>query len=528
MFKEFEECETTIRSWAWKHCPFCETDSKPKSPHGQFGGYQIEIVLQCPICNKSIKFTTDWSPVIEESVVNEYSLEVQNALCPYLSIKKKGDNDYLLRCCSRVRDDCFGKNPENCDCFHLTKVEEYLRTNNLEIAGAEAELAIKLFKQKHPDWVPPNGMRDLVEIKRRTLNKVEWIKWVNNKILELVNVEDFGSAAWIAFSLAEGYGHPEFWQRSSDLFDNYASKLRVNIENERWFRKNRKANEIMYAEIMSLEAQSEINYAEKSALLKRAGDKRHELYNLSGDRFTHPDFLMEAHYFVNYALANPKDAPEYYKKASDFLLSNIEKVEFPREKLYYEGHGKFYLGLYYLSLANLTDDAGRTSFLEKSIEVLDQAISLHKIVDLDTNGVTVIVNCIRAILCAERFPETEDLKLIKEAKEHLEDAKKLCSTQKNIVQVIDALIETYNQALLIVENPKEAILLISRARKRLDDFSQLLPALRIRDIPIENILSSQKYYLTTYLEVIAKNASSYAGRALSFNNICASLSYSRT
>ena len=122
MFDEYERYRTFLRRWIWKRCPFCNSDAQPKILQGGIGGYQEEIVLQCPQCSKSIKFTTDWSPVIDFPLVNEYSGEIHGKVCPYLSIQKKGDNDYLLRCCSRRPDECFGKDPENCDSFHFTKI----------------------------------------------------------------------------------------------------------------------------------------------------------------------------------------------------------------------------------------------------------------------------------------------------------------------------------------------------------------------------------------------------------------------
>jgi len=441
-----------------------------------------------------------------------------------LSIKKKADKDYILQCCARTPDECFGKDPLDCDCFHYSKLQEYLEINNLEAAAEETELSVKLFKLKHPEIAPPNGMHDLVEIKRKILSKIDWIKWVNDQISEAEKVEDFGNAAWIAFTLAETYSQSEFWGVSSRFFDRLAAKFRINLDQQGYWEKENRNKRIIEAEIMSLDTLSEISTPQdKSVLLRRAGDKQHELFKVSGDPITHKNFLLEARCFESYALAEPKQAPEYYKKASDVLLVNLDKIQYIREKIYYEGHGKFFLGLYYLSLANATEDEERINLLEKSAQAFDVAIDLSKKVNLDASGVMVIVNCIRAIICVESFPKSGNFKLIGEATKRLEEAKEAAHFQKNAVETIQALLTAYRQALLAVERPKEAIWLISQARKSFDEFCELLPSLRIREAPITNILTSQKYFLKEYIDALAKHAPSYAGKALSFNIICAAL-----
>jgi hypothetical protein len=522
MFEEFEEMETTIRSWAWECCPFCSSNAKPKTPHAQLGGYQKEIVLQCPDCNKSIKFTTDWSPTVTETLVSEFSKETVRKLCPYLSIQKTGDNEYLLRCCAQVRDECLGKDPDNCDCYHYTKLKEYLQTSDLGRATVEAETAIKLFKQKHPDWAPPNGMNDLIEIKRKTLG-VAWVQWVNCQISDAERDGDFRLAAWIAFTMAETYGKPEFWQISSDLFNKLVAKLKLDLKKGGFWEQEKLNKEIMYAEIMGLEALSEVSTSpKKAALLIEAGDKRHQLFKNSFGHYSTPEFLLEARCFVDYALAEPEKAPDYYKKASDFLLSILSKLEYERQKIYYEGHAKFFLGLYYLSLANLTPEE-RITLLEKSVEAFDEAIDTSKRIHMEANGVIVIADCVRAVIQVEKFTKTQDFKYIEMATNCLEQAKKISPPQDSIVRIIDSLLGIYKQVLSAVEKPHEAIYLVSQARRRLEDFSKLIPMLELRNTPIPNILDSQHYYLKEFVDVIAKNAPCYAGKSLTFNNISASL-----
>jgi hypothetical protein len=403
------------------------------------------------------------------------------------------------------------------------KLKEYLESGDLKRAATEAETTIRLFRNEHPEWVPPNGMHELVEIKHKSLSKADWKKWVKDQIADAEKQEDFGVAAWLAFGAAETYEEPEFWQPSWQLFEKYAAKLKTNLDNESWFEKKKRNRKILQAEIMSLEAQSEINTAQKSQLLRKAGDKWLELYKLSSDPFSHPEFILGAHYYKNYALAEPKEAPDYYNKASEFLNSILDKLQYPREKVYYEGHSKFFKGLHYLSLANLSSKEERSDLLEKSAKTFEEAIALSQKIKLETKGAIVIANCVRAILCIEKFNHDDsNFGLVREAIGYLKVAKSFGLHRKN-VEIVDALLETYSQALLAAENPTQAVLLIAQAKKNLDAFVQLLPNLQVREIPAPDVLDFQKYYLREYLDTIAKNVKSYAGKALSFNNICASL-----
>jgi hypothetical protein len=522
MIEEFETNRIELCKWAWKRCPFCNSDKTPLSPTAGGGGYQQHAVLQCPECKKSITFTTDWSPIIDGIQTKEYPYYFED-VCPHLSTKRITDNEYLLRCFSRTPMDCFGKNKDDCDAFHLTKARNYLANNNLAEAEKEFERAIDLFEMSHPDWVPPNGMSDLIEVKRKMLDNSEWIKWVEDRIAKEERDGAFGTAAWIAFTMAEGYSEEGFWQCSFDLFQKYSSALRAsaNVE-ERWFEKKKKTKECMYAEIMSLEAKSEVTGSDRSALLKLAGNKRHELYELSKEPFQHPNFWMEARSLVNYALAEPEKAAEYYKKASDFILSNICKIEYEREKVYYEGHSTFFLALHYLSLANDSDENDRLSFLEQSIQAFEEAVVLSKKIHLEANGVIALLNCTKAILCFEKFSNAQDYKLIKEAKKFLELAI-ACGSYESVLKIINALVNIYERLLSVIEEPQKAIRLISQARLKIDNFSKLIPTLRMRNAPIPNILTGQQYYLQEYINALAKSASSFAGKSLTFKNVISSL-----
>jgi hypothetical protein len=522
MLDKFEILEATVRSWAWKSCPFCASQEKPKTISAQLGGYQEEIALECQQCKKSIKYTTDWSPTAEVQLINEYSEKVEGKLCPYLSIQRKGENEYLLRCCSQIRDECLGKNPEHCDCYHYMQLKEHQQNGDLARAITEAELAIKIFKEKHPDWSPPNGMFDLVELKRRTLDRSDWIKWVNNQISDAKKSGDLSLAAWIAFKLAETYGILDFWQVSSDLFGEHASKLKIDKNKGGYWEQEKRNKEIKNAEILSLETLSEIsNCSQKAALLRQAGNKRHEVFENSVNHHS-PEYLMEARYFVNYAHADPKDSPEYYKKASDFLRSILDKLTYEREKIYHEGHANFLEGLQYLALANV-EDKETINALDKSVEAFEKAIALSQRINLDANGVITIVNCIKAVACIEKFTRTQDVKLMDAAAAFLADAKKMSLSQEHILQVIYALLQIHKKILSAVENPQEAINLLSQATKKIDELSSLVPALQFRNTPIPNVIESQLYYFKEYINSISKNASSFAGKNLTFNNVKTSL-----
>jgi hypothetical protein len=361
------------------------------------------------------------------------------------------------------------------------------------------------------------------------LSETDWIRWIKNQLGELENAEDFGSAASIAFSVAETYEEPDFWNKASQNYDRYVAKLKANLDKDDWFKRRKKERKIALAEAMSLEARSEIEQTQKSELLRSAGDKWLELFRLSADPFSHPQLVYYAYYLRNNALARPKNAPERYKEAYEFLLSYLDKLEYPQEKLYYEGHAKFFLGQYYLSLANSSrNQDNKVSLLEKSVQELSEATDLHERIGLTTMNVKAMVNCIKAVVCVERFNRDEtNFSLIREAKAYLETAETY-RIPREYIDLIGALIGSYEEALSAVENPTQAISLVAQARKNLGSFVRLLPNLNMRDIPIPSILESQKHYLSLYLETIARNVTSFAGKALSFNNICTSLEQFRS
>ena len=274
---------------------------------------------------------------------------------------------------------------------------------------------------------------------------------------------------------------------------------------------------------MSLEALSEIENGKKSELLKLAGDKWLELYKLSADPFSHPNLLYYAFHLRNHALAEPTEAPDLYGKAYEFLMSQLDRVEYPRERLYFEGHGKYFLALHYLSKTNYIDDEDeRISLLEKCIDVLTKSIGLHKTIGLNVTYANVMVNCIKSILCVEKFKKNEKYDLIDEAAKYL-DSVKTYDIPRKIIEVIDALIGSFKEAFSAVENPERALLLMARARGKLNEFVELLQSLRLRDIPIPKMLEANKDYLSLYLDTINRNVTSFAGKELSFNNIKTSL-----
>lgn len=522
MFDLLEKTREDLQRWIWKRCPFCGSKAKPTIPTGGGGGYQEHIVLKCPDCNSSLKFVTEWSPIIDFPLVNEIPEMIQDYFCQYLSIQKR-ENDILLRCCSNMPRDCFGRPPENCYSYHETKIEEAFKTEDYGKAVLEAEATIKLWKEENPEDVPPLGTRQLVWTKRRILNRINWIGWVNSKLDELETAEDFGSAASIAFMVAEEFEEPEFWNRASQLYAKYIKKLKTGLDAEGWSKRRRRKRDIVRAEIMSLEALSEIEKDQKPELWKLAGNKWLELYKLSADPFSHPNFVYYALALRNYALAEPTEAPDLYKRAYEFLMSQLDRLEYPRERLYYEGHGKYFLGLHYLSRANYApDEDEKISLLENCVKSLNESIELHKIIGLDEAHANVLVNCIKSIICVEKFRRNEKFELIGESTKYLKNAKTYHLPRK-IVEVIDALIGSYKEALSAVENPDRALLLMARARGRLNEFIGLLANLTKRDIPIPKMLEAQKEYLSLYLDTISKNVTSFAGRELSFNNIKTSL-----
>jgi hypothetical protein len=524
MWDYIEENRAVLQKWIWKHCPFCSSKIQPTIPTWKSGGYQEEIGLKCPECGKSIKFITDWSPIVDFPLVNEIPEMIQDVVCPYFSIQKREDDVFLLRCCSRSIRECFGRKSEDCYSYHYTKLKEYFESGDYEKASIEADATIKLWKKEHPEMALSLGTYELIEIKYKALGKTDWSRWVNKQIAEAEKSQDFGSAAWIAWIVAESFEQPDFWRRSSQLFNNYVDKLKTNLRNDGYWERKNKEKEIAHAEAVSLEALSEVDEIHKAELLRLAGDKWLELYKLSGDPFSHPNFIWAAYHFRTLALAEPKAASEYYMKAAEFLLSKLDELQYPKEKLYYGGHGKFFLCLHYLSRANFIDDeVEKISLLEKSVEVLDEAISVHQKIGLDTANARALLSFVKSIICVEKFSQDEtNFELINEATKHLEAAKTHRLSHKN-VEIVDALIGSYKEALSAVKKPKQAIWLIAQARKKLYAFIQLLPNLSIGHTPMPNLLDSQKYYLSLYLDTIAKNVTSFAGKALSFNNICSSL-----
>lgn len=513
-----EKMREDLQRWIWKHCPFCNSEARPNIEGGGGGGYQEHIILKCPDCGNSLKFVTEWSPIIDFPPVNEIPEMIQDEYCPYLSIQKKEDR-ILLRCCSNIWRDCFGRPPEICYSYHRTRMDEAFETRDYDTATLEAEATIKLWKKEHPEEVPPLGTSQLVEIKRRTLNRTGWIKWIDDQLKELEACEDFGSAASIAFMVAEVLEEPRFWKRASQLYDRYVEKLRIELASEGWFEKRQRNRKMVRAEIMSFEALSEIEDDKKSELLKLAGDKWLKLYRLSADPFSHPDFLYYAFYLRNRALAEPKEAPDLYKEAYEFLMSQLDKVKYPRKRLYYKGHGKYFLGLHYLTKTNYTQNEDeKVSLLEKAIDTLNKSIELHRIIGFNEVRTNIILNCIKSVLCVERFKKDEKYELIHEATKYL-DAAKTYELPHKIIETIDALIGSYKEAFLAIENPEKALLLMARSTGKLDEFVRLLPSLSIRDVPIPKMLEANKDYLSLYLDTINRNVTSFAGRRLSFNNI---------
>lgn len=528
MFDFLERMREDLQRWVWKYCPFCSSEAEPGIGSGSgFGGYQESVVLQCPDCGNSIKFVTEWSPVINFPLVNEIPEMIQDEYCPFLSIQKKEDH-ILLRCCSNIPRDCFGRSPEICYAYHKTKTDEAIESSDYGTAIREAEMTMELWKKEHPEEVPPLGTYQLVETKRRTLSRANWVKWIDERLRELESSEDYGSAASIALMVAETLQKPRFWKRASHLYNKYIRKLSADLEADEWVKKRRKKRKIVRSEAVRLEALSEIEENRRYELLRLAGEKWAELYKLSADPFSHPNFLYFTFYLRNQALADPTEAPSLYKKAYEFLMAQLDTVKYHRERVYYEGHAKYFLGLHSLTRANYTDEEDeKISLLEKSIEALDESIDLHKMIGLREAYANTMINCIRSILCAEKFKKDEKFDLIDEATQYL-DIAKTYHLPHRIIEIVDALIGSYKEALAAIENPKQALLLMAKAEGKLNEFIKLLPTLSIRDIPIPKILEAQKDYLGLYLDTIRKNVKSFAGRKVSFNNIVEALDQFRT
>jgi len=128
------------------------------------------------------------------------------------------------------------------------------------------------------------------------------------------------------------------------------------------------------------------------------------------------------------------------------------------------------------------------------------------------------MNCVESILCVEKFKKDQKNELIDEAAKHLCTAKTYDLPHK-MIETIDALIGSYREAFSAVENPEQALLLMTRSKGKLNEFVRLLPSLSIRDIPILKVLEANRDYLRLYLDTINRNVTSFAGRRISFNNI---------
>ncbi len=516
--KKYEDMKEDLQRWIWKHCSTCNSKTQPKIEIGSgAGGYQEWIVLQCLECNNTKKIVTDWSPIVDFSLVNEIPDLIQGEYCQYLSIKKKEDH-ILLRCCSNMCRECFGRIPEACYSYHYTKMDEALKINDYDNAAQEAISSMELWRNEHPKEVPPLGTYRLLEIKRRVLSSAAFRKWVEDKLVELESFEDFGTAGFMAFWVAEVTEEPYFWRRTSSLFDKYAHTLSSSSNDESWFRKRKNKQKLLRAEIMSLEARSELEVDKKSELLTLAGNKWLELYNISGGPFTHRDFICYTFHLRNRAFAIPTEAPALYLKIHDFLMSKLDQLRFDREKIYYEGHARYFLGFHYLSKTNFVDDDQKVCLLENTIKVLEEAVKLHKKIRLEEKRTIASIQCVKAILCIEKFKHSENFDLIDEAIKHLDDTKKSNLPIKT-AKILDALIGSFEEALSAIENPTQALLIISRATRKLNDFVRLLPELSIRDLPIPRVFEDNRYYLDVYLDTIKQNVKSFAGRQLSFNNI---------
>ena len=519
VFEEFKKMREDLQRWIWKRCPFCGSEKQPSRVQAGGGGYQDHIVLKCPNCDNSLKFITDWSPILDVAIVNEIPEMTQGEYCPYLSIQKKKDH-ILLRCCTYSPRDCFGRSFIECYVYHKTKMDELVDAEDYPNAAIEAGKTIELFKKEHPQVVPYLGTSQLIDIKRRILDSFEWYKWIDDWINELEAAENFGNAASIAFSVAEISGEPKYWKQASEFYNNYGDKLRIALEKETWsYKKQRKNREIVRAEIMSIEALSEIEVDRRSELLKLAGDKWLNLFDQSADPFSHKEFLYYVYHINNYALAEPKEAFILYKKAHDFLVSQLDKLEYSSERTYYQGHAKYYLGLHYLTNTNnISDPDERICLLKKAIFILNEAIELHNKIGLNSAHVNILINVIKSVLCLEKFKKEENYDLINEAEKHLDNAKHF-GFPHNMIKATDALIGTYKEAFSAVENPEKALLLMTTAKTKLSELIELLPNIRIKDMPIHKMLKSNIDYLKMYLDIIQRNITSFAGRRINFNNI---------
>ena len=204
-------------------------------------------------------------------------------------------------------------------------------------------------------------------------------------------------------------------------------------------------------------------------------------------------------------------------------MSQLDKLKYDREVLYYEGHAKYFLGLHYLTrTSHVEDEDIRTSLLRKSIDALTECIELHKKIRLDSVRTRILLNCIKAVLCIENFKKIQNFDLVKEAKKYLDDSKTY-DVPHAIIEPVDALIGSLQRALSAVENPKQAISLMAMARGKQKELIRLLPAMDRRYVPISKMLEETASYLDVYLGTIQRNVTSFAGKEVSIQNIKVSL-----
>lgn len=520
-FDRFNQMLDDLRQWVWIKCPFCDSNSFPLRKSAGAGGWTEQIILECPECNQSQKFITDWSPVNNTPPVNEAPEFVQGDYCEYLSIQKKEDH-ILFRCIARSPRNCFGRSPDSCYSYHHNKLHELWKNGDMIPAIEEAEKTIELFRVEYPHINHPSGTSQLLELKYRVLPRNEWLNWVKNKIRKLKS-DHIGLAASLAFSVAETFGESSFWKNSINLYDKYRSQLKSKLDTDIWgFERTRINGEYIRAEIMILESRSEIEIDKRSELLIQSGKKWLELYEESGSPFSHRDFLLYTHYLKNLALANSTIASEKYKEAYNFLMDKVDILEFERDKVYYRGHAKYFLGLYYFNEANNADDEEIISLLQKAINTFEDSIELHKIINLDSLNVNILVNFIEVILCIENFENENDYDFIKKAEYHLIEANKYVIPSK-IMDVADTLIDIYKQVYLIEEFPNKSLKIISRARTKKKELLKILSEIRITDMPMQRRLEANINYLDVFLDVIQNNVKSFPFRRVNYNNIKKSL-----
>lgn len=521
-FDRFNQMLDDLRQWVWIKCPFCDSNSLPLRKSAGAGGWTEQIILECPECNRSQKFITDWSPVIHTPLVNEAPEFVQGDYCEYLSIQKKEDH-ILFRCTARSPRNCFGRSPDGCYSYHHNKLHEFWKNGEMIQAIEEAEKTIELFRIENPQISYPSGTSQLLELQYRVLPRNEWLNWVENKIRKLES-EHIGIAASLAFSVAETFGESSFWKKSINLYNRYRRQLKSKLDTDIWgFERTSISREYIRAEIMILESRSEIEIGKRSELLMQSGNKWLELYKESGSPFSHRDFLLYTFYLKNLALANPATASEQYKEAYNFLMDKVDILEFESEKVYYRGHANYFLGKYYFNEANKADDEEEIiSLLLKAINTFKDSIELHKIINLESLNVNILVNFIEVILCVEYFENENDYEFIEKAEYHLIEANKYIIPSK-IIDIVDTLINIYKQVYSIEEFPEKSLKIMSRARTKKKELLRTLSQFRISDMPIQRRLEANINYLDVFLDVIQNNVKSLPFKRVNYNNIKKSL-----